>query len=122
MSNEKRKDTKGRTLKNGESQRSDGRYQYQYTGLDKKRHVVYSWRLLPSDGSHNGKKGDKSLREKESEIQKSLVQKANTYSGNILLNDMFDIYLTKKRRKGKPLSKNTLKNYKQMYDKHIRTQ
>lgn len=68
MSNEKRKDTRGRTLKNGESQRSDGRYQYQYTGLDKKRHVVYSWRLLPSDGSHNGKKGDKSLREKESEL------------------------------------------------------
>lgn len=120
MLNEKRKDTRGRTLKSGESQRSDGRYQYQYTGMDKKRHIVYSWKLLPSDSTHNGKKGDKSLREKEAEIQKNIIQRINSYSGNISLNDMFDIYLVRKRRKGKPLSKNTLKNYKQMYDKHIR--
>ncbi len=119
MANEKRKDIKGRILKNGESQRSDGRYQYQYTGSDGKRHVVYSWRLLPSDSVANGKKG-KSLREKEKEIQKNLIQESKTSSGNIPLNDMFDIYLVKKKHKGKPLSKNTIRNYKQMYDKNIR--
>ena len=62
MAGEKRRDIKGRQLQNGESQRSDGRYQYQYTGRDKKRHVVYSWKLLPSDNSSNGRKGEKSLR------------------------------------------------------------
>ena len=54
MSDIKRKDDRGRFLKEGENQRSDGRYQYQYTGLDKKRHVVYSWRLLPSDKAQTG--------------------------------------------------------------------
>lgn len=120
MTSEKRKDMKGRQLKSGESQRADGRYQYQYTGLDKKRHTVYSWRLFPSDSSPNGKTGDKSLREKEKEIQKELARKANICTGNITLNEMFDIYLVKKRRKGKPLSQNTTQNYKKMYDKHVR--
>ena len=77
MSDEKRKDNKGRTLKGGESQRSDGRYQYQYIGLDKKRHTIYSWSLLPSDKIPIGKKADKSLREKEKEIQKSLLEGKN---------------------------------------------
>ena len=74
MSDIKRKDSKGRILKEGETQRSDGRYQYQYTGLDKKRHSVYSWKLLPSDKVSVNKKADKSLREKEREIQKKLLE------------------------------------------------
>ena len=78
MSDIKRKDNRGRTLKGGESQRSDGRYQYQYIGLDKKRHSVYSWSLLPSDKVPTGKKSDKSLREKEKEIQKSLLEGENS--------------------------------------------
>lgn len=120
MADVKRKDMKGRQLKNGESQRSDGRYQYQYIGLDKKRHAVYSWKLLPSDSCPNAKKGEKSLREKEKDIQKELLQEENACSGNITLNEMFDIYLMKKRRNGKPLSQKTVQNYRQMYDKHVR--
>lgn len=120
MSDIKRKDNRGRTLKGGESQRSDGRYQYQYIGLDKKRHSVYSWSLLPSDKVPTGKKSDKSLREKEKEIQKRLLEGENIFHGNVTLDEMFDIYLKKKKCKGKPLTPNTIKNYTIMYNKHIR--
>lgn len=104
MSDIKRKDNKGRILKEGESQRSDGRYQYQYIGLDKKRHSVYSWKLLPSDKIPASKKADKSLREKEKEIQKSLLEDSKKEVVNITFNEMFDIYIKQKRHKGKPLS------------------
>ena len=120
MSDIKRKDDRGRFLKEGENQRSDGRYQYQYTGLDKKRHVVYSWRLLPSDKAQTGKKADKSLREKEKEIQKALLEGENAFCGNVTLNEMFDIYIKKKKRKGKALTHNTINNYVMMYNNHIR--
>ena len=39
---EKRKDTRGRNLKNGEDQMKDGRYRYRYTDKDGKRKTVYS--------------------------------------------------------------------------------
>lgn len=120
MSDIKRKDNRGRTLKGGESQRSDGRYQYQYIGLDKKRHSVYSWSLLPSDKVPTGKKSDKSLREKEKEIQKSLLEGENIFYGHIILNEMFDIYIKKKKHRGKPLSPNTVMNYVSMYNKYIK--
>ncbi len=67
-----RKDNKNRVLKNGESQRPDGRYVYQYFGLDGKRKSAYSWTLNPSDKVPAGKKVEKSLRELEQEIQKML--------------------------------------------------
>ena len=51
-----RKDSKGRVLRKGESQRqSDGRYIYQYTDPSGKRKVVYARNLLE-------------LREKEKEL------------------------------------------------------
>ena len=37
---EKRKDSRGRVLKDGESQRSDGNYQYRYTDIRGKRKYV----------------------------------------------------------------------------------
>lgn len=120
MSDIKRKDSKGRILKEGETQRSDGRYQYQYTGLDKKRHSVYSWKLLPSDKVSVNKKADKSLREKEREIQKKLLEDSKKRVVNITLNEMFDIYIKQKRHKGRSLSQNSITNYTGMYDKHVR--
>lgn len=39
---ERRKDNKGRVLKEGESQRKDGRYQYRYTDPLGKRKIIYS--------------------------------------------------------------------------------
>ncbi len=37
---EKRKDSKGRVLKDGESQRANGTYDYRYTDIHKKRRCI----------------------------------------------------------------------------------
>ena len=46
---EKRRDNKGRLLKSGESQRSDGRYAYKYIDTFGEPQFVYSWKLVPTD-------------------------------------------------------------------------
>ena len=48
---DKRRDTKGRSLRNGESQPPDGRYKFQYTDNDGCRKAVYSWKLVDADKS-----------------------------------------------------------------------
>ena len=70
---EKRKDSKGRILKTGESQRPDGRYAYKFTDTSGKTQFVYSWKLVPTDPVPKGKRKDISLREKEKEIQRCLL-------------------------------------------------
>lgn len=67
---EKRKDSKGRILRTGESQRPDGRYAYKYTDTSGRTQFAYSWKLVPTDPLPNGKRKDISLREKEKEIQR----------------------------------------------------
>ena len=69
---EKRRDSKNRILRSGESQRKDGRYAYKYTDTFGKSHFVYAWKLVPTDKTPKGKREDKSLREKIKEIQKDL--------------------------------------------------
>ncbi len=69
---EKRRDNKGRILRNGECQRKDGMYQYDYVGLDGKPKCVYSWKLEETDILPRGKRKCKSLREKELEIERNL--------------------------------------------------
>lgn len=46
---EKRKDNKGRVLREGEVQRSDGKYMYRYTDSGGVRRAIYSWKLVESD-------------------------------------------------------------------------
>ena len=53
---EKRRDNKGRLLKTGESQRTDGRYLYKYVDGFGKTRYVYLWRLTPSDPIPKGKR------------------------------------------------------------------
>ncbi len=69
---EKRRDNKNRILRNGESQRPDGRYQFKYNDNDGKVRFVYSWRLDKNDRAPAGKKRDISLREKEKQIEQDL--------------------------------------------------
>ena len=69
---EKRRDSKNRILRSGESQRKDGRYAYKYTDTFGKPQFVYAWKLVPTDKTPKGKREDKSLREKVKEIQKDL--------------------------------------------------
>lgn len=68
----KRKDSKGRVLKSGESQRKNGQYIYQYTDTKGCRKVVYAWRLVPTDITPHGKREDLSLREKEKQIHRDI--------------------------------------------------
>ena len=46
---DKRRDSKGRLLKQGERQREDGKYEYRYYDEKGGRHSVYSWRLVDTD-------------------------------------------------------------------------
>ena len=66
MSNVKRKDSKNRNLRNGESQRKDGRgaAPNKYTDIYGKPQFIYSWKLVPTDKTPAGKRDDISLREK----------------------------------------------------------
>lgn len=77
----KRKDTKGRALRDGETQRSDGRYCYRYIGLDGKRKYIYSRDL-------------NELREKERKINKDLDD--GIYSNSITLNQAYERYMAVK--------------------------
>ena len=69
---QKRRDSKNRILRQGESQRKDGRYAYKYTDTFGKPQFVYAWKLVPTDKTPAGKRDDISLREKENLIQKDL--------------------------------------------------
>lgn len=61
---EKRRDSRGRILRNGEIQKPDGRYRYKYLDSYGEAHYVYSWRLDRNDRTPAGKKTEPSLREK----------------------------------------------------------
>lgn len=65
---EKRRDNKGRILRNGEIQLTDGRYRYKYVDGFGETRYVYSWRLDRNDRMPAGKKTEQSLREKERQI------------------------------------------------------
>ena len=58
MSNVKRKDSNGRNLRLGESQRKDVRYVYKYTDMYGQPQFVYAWKLVPTDKTHDGKRVD----------------------------------------------------------------
>ena len=68
MSN-KRKDSKGRLLHNGEYQQSNGRYRLKYYDGYGNAKYLYSWRLDKSDKTPEGKVPGPSLREMEKELQ-----------------------------------------------------
>ena len=69
---EKRRDSKNRILRTGESQEADGRYKYRYIDGNGKRKTVYSWRLVATDSIPAGKKDNAPLRDQEKAINKDL--------------------------------------------------
>lgn len=104
----RRKDSKGRVLNNGESQRKDGKYIYQYTDAKGKRRVVYSWKLVPSDKTPSGKKRDLSLREKERQITTDLNNGIVPWGGNLTVLELVKKYVAQKTG----VRHNTEANYK----------
>lgn len=69
---EKRRDSKNRILRTGESQRSDGKYMFRYVDGNGKTQCIYSWRLVSTDPVPYGKKDNGALRDKEKQIQRDL--------------------------------------------------
>ena len=69
---EKRRDSKGRILHTGESQRTDGKYLYKYVDAFGNTKYVYAWRLTPTDPTPKGKREKPSLRELEQQIRRDI--------------------------------------------------
>ena len=81
---EKRKDNKGRILKNGETQRKDNIYQYRYTDINGKRVSIYSSDL-------------KKLREKEKKIQVNLTLGLSNVHSTITVLQLAEKYVSLKQ-------------------------
>lgn len=94
---EKRKDRKGRILRNGECQRKDGLYQYDYVDLDGRAKCLYSWKLEPTDPLPQGKRKCKSLREKEREVQRNMDDGIVPYGGQLTVLELTRKYILQRR-------------------------
>lgn len=81
--NQKRRDKKGRILRNGESQRADGRYAFVYTDCFGKQKFLYSWKLESTDPLPVGRRPCQSLREKEKAILKDINDGITPYGDNL---------------------------------------
>lgn len=90
---EKRRDKKGRILRNGECQRKDGMYQFDYVDLNGKPKCVYSWKLEPTDPLPKGKRSCLSLREKEKEIQRAIDNNIIPCGGSYTMLDLLKKYM-----------------------------
>ena len=80
---ERRKDSKNRVLRNGESQRKDGTYMYRYTDVRGKRVCVYARTL-------------EDLRDKERTSQKELNDGIDYAAGEIIVLDLLKRYIATK--------------------------
>lgn len=69
---EKRRDSKNRILRTGESQLKDGRYMYRYIDFNGKTKYLYSWRLVRTDSTPLGKRDKGALRDQEKLVQRDL--------------------------------------------------
>ena len=105
---EKRRDNRNRILREGEYQRTDGRYRYRYIDEDGKEKNVYSWRLDKNDLTPKGKKRELSLREKEKQIQADLFDHIVTNGGNYTVVELVEKYVSLKTG----VSHNTRAGYK----------
>lgn len=99
---ERRKDNKGRVLKEGETQRKDGTYDYRWRTEGGKRHSVYAKTL-------------EELREKEAALLRDKSDGIRTDAKNVTLNDIFDMWVELKKR----LKDNTFQNYQYMYNQFV---
>lgn len=92
----KRRDKKGRILRNGESQRADGRYAYVYTDCRGKQKFIYSWKLERTDPLPAGRRKCVSLREKEKELMRDLEDGITPYGGDLTVLMLVKKYIMQK--------------------------
>lgn len=89
---EKRRDSRGRILRNGEIQTSGGRYRYKYTDASGKPRYIYSWRLNKNDHMPAGKKNELSLREKERLVEADIADQIVPGGGGMTVADIVRKY------------------------------
>ena len=99
---DKRKDSSGKVLKTGESERKQGGYQYRYTTRGK-RQYIYASTL-------------NELREKEMNIQRDIFDGMRLDGKNLTVNHIYDNWVQIKRG----LKDNTFQNYKYLYEMFVR--
>lgn len=92
----KRRDNKNRILRNGESQRKDGRYSFKYIDGSGTARFVYSWKLEKNDKVPAGKRDGLSLREKEKSIQRDIDDMINPRGGEMTVEALVKKYLLQK--------------------------
>ena len=103
----KRRDSKHRVLRSGESIRPDGKYQFKYT-VNGKPKFIYSWKLEPTDRLPVGKRPCLSLRELEKKIGYDLETGMNPTMKKMTVLELVDRYLSTKTG----MKPNTVANYK----------
>lgn len=94
--NGKRRDSKNRILRNGESQHKDGRYAFKYIDATGKQQFVYSWKLEKTDETPTGKRDDISLREKERMILMDIDDQIVSRGGEMTVIELVQKYLLQK--------------------------
>lgn len=93
---EKRRDNKNRILHTGEIQLPNKKYRFKYVDAFGKERNVYSWRLESRDPMPAGKRKDLSLREKEKQIQKDLMDKISPDGAKISVLELVEKYVNTK--------------------------
>lgn len=111
----KRRDSKGRILRTGESQRKNGLYQYDYTDEAGEVKSIYAWKLVDTDKTPSGKRDKLSLRQQEKEISENLSRNLQAKPKKVILNEMFERHMGTKRYRT-----STKENYLYMWDRHVK--
>lgn len=96
MSTVKRRDNKNRVLRNGESQTKDGRYMYKYIDSNGKPNYVYSWRLVQTDVTPQGKKDKPPLRDLIKTINRDLDDGIYSKGGEMTVLELVKKYVSQK--------------------------
>lgn len=113
---EKRKDSKGRILRNGEVQRPDGKYMFRYTDLSGKRQTLYSWKLVSTDKVPEGKRCGAALRDMIQVVQKDMLDDIRTSeSTTVTVDDLFRSFMDMRV----DLKETTRCTYIGLYEKHV---
>ena len=110
----KRKDNKGRILRDGEIQKADGRYEFRYNDVDGKRRSLYSWKLTPSDTLPDGKRPCEDLRSLEKAVLRDVQDGIQTQT-KMTLNDLWEIYISSKTK----IRGSTRAGYRYLYRKYV---
>lgn len=116
---EKKKDKKGRLLRNGERQRSDGRYEYRYVNREGEQCSIYSWRLVETDPTPQGKRHCDPLRVLETRLVELQIYQLDTKKASAMtVEDAYENYMSL-HPKWKP---STRYNKRLIYKNHIKNQ